>query len=190
MTDFESQTRLNDVIAANLKALRKSRKLSLDNVSEMTGVSKSMLGQIERSESSPTVSTLWKIATGLHISFTSLLEHEEEECIVINNDDITPFLSAENRFRLYPVFPREGERSFEVVNIEIEAGAVSESTPHEPGTEEFVTVFDGTLELVLSGSETYTIPAGSSMNYRADQAHVYKNPGTDLCRLGMIINYR
>ena len=60
---------MSGIIAENLKRIRKENKWSLDTVSDMTGVSKSMLGQIERGESSPTISTLWKIATGLHISF-------------------------------------------------------------------------------------------------------------------------
>ena len=58
-------------ISENLRQIRKEKKLSLDSMAEQTGVSKSMLGQIERGESSPTVATLWKIATGLHISFTA-----------------------------------------------------------------------------------------------------------------------
>ena len=74
---------MSSMIAANLKRIRKEKKLSLDNAAEMTGVSKSMLGQIERGESSPTVATLWKIATGLHISFTALLEGQAMETKII-----------------------------------------------------------------------------------------------------------
>ena len=62
---------MSGIIAENLKRIRKENKWSLDTVSDMTGVSKSMLGQIERGESSPTISTLWKIATG-PVSYTHL----------------------------------------------------------------------------------------------------------------------
>ncbi|STU41010.1 Cro/CI family transcriptional regulator [Klebsiella pneumoniae] len=51
-------------LAATLKTLRQQRGWSLSRLAEETGVSKAMLGQIERNESSPTVATLWKIATG------------------------------------------------------------------------------------------------------------------------------
>jgi Predicted transcriptional regulators len=64
---------LDQLIAQNLKRLREERKLSLDRVAELTGVSKSMLGQIERGDSSPTVATVWKIANGLKVSFTTLM---------------------------------------------------------------------------------------------------------------------
>ncbi|SIE94010.1 transcriptional regulator [Mycobacteroides abscessus subsp. abscessus] len=52
-------------IGENLRNIRRSRGLSLDMAAEATGVSKAMLGQIERGESNPTVTTLWKIASGL-----------------------------------------------------------------------------------------------------------------------------
>lgn len=44
---------INSILAQNLKRLREERKLSLDKVADLTGISKTMLGQIERGESSP-----------------------------------------------------------------------------------------------------------------------------------------
>lgn len=60
------------IIAENLKRFRDERKLSLDNVSKLSGVSKSMLGQIERGEANPTVSTVWKIANVLKYHLQNL----------------------------------------------------------------------------------------------------------------------
>ena len=67
------EKKLNEVIATNLKRIRTAKKMSLDNVANLTGVSKSMLGQIERGDSSPTITTIWKITNGLKISFSSLM---------------------------------------------------------------------------------------------------------------------
>ena len=66
-------------IAQHLKALRKAQGLSLDSVARLTGVSKAMLGQIERQESSPTISTLWKIASGLNASFSAFFATSSDE---------------------------------------------------------------------------------------------------------------
>ena len=52
---------IGHIVAENLKRLREERKLSLDAVAKCSGVSKSMLGQIERGVTNPTISTLWKI---------------------------------------------------------------------------------------------------------------------------------
>lgn len=59
-------------LSTTLKQLRQQRGWSLSRLAEATGVSKAMLGQIERNESSPTVATLWKIATGLNVPFRHL----------------------------------------------------------------------------------------------------------------------
>ena len=70
---------IGHIVAENLKRLREERKLSLDAVAKCSGVSKSMLGQIERGVTNPTISTLWKIANGLKISFTSLMMRPETD---------------------------------------------------------------------------------------------------------------
>ena len=71
---------MNDIlpIGENLKKIRSSRGLSLDAVSSITGVSKTMLSQIERSESVPTVATVSKIANGLKLRFDDLLENSKD----------------------------------------------------------------------------------------------------------------
>lgn len=180
---------MSSTISANLKRIRKEKKMSLDTVAEMTGVSKSMLGQIERGESSPTVSTLWKIATGLHISFTALLEGQEKETQAIQKAQIDALLSDEGHFRLYPFFPYDDNRRFEMLFIEMDAGSFSESAPHEEGTEEYALVFEGTLQLTL-GEEEYLVQAGDGIRYHADRPHIYKNPGDTPTKLCMVIYYK
>ncbi|MGO4274411.1 helix-turn-helix domain-containing protein, partial [Paenibacillus sp. TAF58] len=64
---------IHKMVGRKLLNIRKTRGLSLDQVADLTGVSKAMLGQIERGDSNPTISVLWKIVSGLQISFTSLI---------------------------------------------------------------------------------------------------------------------
>ncbi len=161
-------------ISENLRQIRKEKKLSLDSMAEQTGVSKSMLGQIERGESSPTVATLWKIATGLHISFTALLEGRQTETQLIRKGEVSPLLSDEGRFRLcFPFFPLRCRRRFKMLSIELEPGTRSESVPHEDGTEEFVLVFEGALRLTVDGVE-YVVEAGEGIRYLANKPHIYE----------------
>ena len=65
---------LQKIIGANAKAIRESKKLTLDAAAQLTGVSRSMLAQIEKGDVNPTISVLWKIANGYRVSFTSLLD--------------------------------------------------------------------------------------------------------------------
>lgn len=182
---------MNAVIAENLRELRRTLRLSLGEVSERTGVSKSMLGQIERGESSPTISTLWKIATGLQVSFTSLMERAEQGTHILREADMTPVVSDHGHFRLYPVVPAHRDRSFEIMDLELDPGAVSRSRPHADGTEEFVLVYAGTLavELGEDGAERYEVPQGSVIHYRADRSHTYRNVSPGVTRAVMVIHY-
>ena len=184
----ENAPDMNLVIARNLKNLRKELNLSLGEAAERTGVSKSMLGQIERAESSPTISTLWKIATGLQISFTALMERAEQEVQIVRKAEMRPVVSDHGHFRLYPVIQAHRNRTFEIVDLELDPGAMSQSQPHADGTEEFVLVYEGALAVEVGG-QRYTVEAGCVIHYRADQEHVYRNPTAAVTRAAMVINY-
>jgi transcriptional regulator with XRE-family HTH domain len=60
-------------LSDNLQESREDRKLRVDGLADLTGVSDSMLRQIEIGQSSPTIATIWRIADGLRIPFSTLL---------------------------------------------------------------------------------------------------------------------
>jgi len=188
MQEHNDIENLNAIISANLKRLRREKGLTLDTLAEMTGVSKSMLGQIERGESAPSVATLWKISTGMKISFTSLMVENKQEAQIIDNEDIIPLNNGDDSFKLYPVFPFEPGRNFEILTIEMEPGAESLSLPHDLGTEEFVMVYSGQMTLLV-GDATYTLNANQSIRYQADKKHGYANKSAEKVKLCMVIYY-
>ena len=97
-----------------LKKIRRERALTLDNTAELTGVSKTRLGQIERGVSVPTISVLWKIAKGLQLSFSTLLnepEHDYEPAHITT--DIQPVYNENRSMLLYNIFPFSPIRGFE-----------------------------------------------------------------------------
>jgi transcriptional regulator with XRE-family HTH domain len=179
---------LNDIVAKNLRNIREEKKLSLDKVAELTGVSKSMLGQIERGESNPTITTVWKIANGLKISFTTLINTPQPDTVIIDRGDIEPLVEDNGRYRLYPHFPYEDGRRFEIYTVEIEKGGYLSADAHAEGTQEFITVFDGELTIRVDGQES-AVKAGDSIRFKADKAHSYHNSGNMLVRLCLVISY-
>jgi transcriptional regulator with XRE-family HTH domain len=179
---------LNSVISMNLKRIREDKKLSLDKVAQMTGVSKSMLGQIERGESNPTVTTVWKIANGLKVSFTSLLNQPESDTVIVTKKDVEPMIEDNGKYKVYPFFPYEDERRFEVYKVEIEKGGYLSAEPHGQETYEFITVFDGEITIRVDDEE-YTVKKGDSIKFRADKPHSYHNSGHEVTRVSMVIYY-
>jgi len=179
---------INQIIAKNLKAYRESKKLSLEKVAELTGVSKTMIGQIERGESSPTITTIWKIANGLKISFTSLINNPQPDIKVIPISEVQTLVEDKGKYRLYPYFPFEDDRRFEVYSVEVEKGGFLSADSHREGTEEFLTIYDGELTVRVNDLE-YTVKKGDSIRFKADRPHTYHNSGETLTRLSMVLYY-
>lgn len=177
------------VLANNLRRLREEKKLSLDRLAELTGVSKSMLGQIERGESNPTVATVWKIAGGLKVSFTALIHSPQPDTLVIQREAIEPFVEDAGRYRIYPFFPYEEGRPFEMYTVEMERGSYLSAEAHAAGTQEFITVLEGELT-VRVGTEEFTVGQGEAIRFKADRPHAYHNSGQGMARLCMVIHYQ
>ena len=180
--------KLNFIIAENLKRLREDRKLSLDNVAKLSGVSKSMLGQIERGDVNPTVSTVWKISNGLKISFTQLMSIPESGIELVHKSEIQPFVEDNGKVRNFPVFPFDSVRRFEMYSLEIDSGGYLCAEPHPQGTQEFITVFSGEVTISING-EKFVVTTGNSIRFKADSPHAYENTADGSCSLSMVIYY-
>lgn len=147
------------MVSENARRLREEKRLTLDEAARLTGVSRSMLAQIEKGDVNPTISMVWKIANGYKVSFTSLVEPARERPVLLRGDD-APILEEDGgRYRNCPAFPFDGERGFETYRIVMLPGGALEAQPHLPGTEEYVTVFAGEAEIGLRGRPTGSGPA-------------------------------
>lgn len=179
---------LNQVVGDNLKRHRADRGLSLDAVARLSGVSKSMLGQIERGEVNPTISTLWRIANGLKVSFTALVHSPEDDHEVVYRKDIEPILEDGGRCRNYPLFSYDAERSFEMYTVELDPSGYVQADGHTPGSQEFITVCAGSVTVRFSDEE-HLLECGDSIRFKADEPHSYHNPGQVPASMSMVIHY-
>ena len=165
---------LNLIIGNRLKDIRNKRNLSLDEVTKLTGVSKAMLGQIERGQSNPTVSTLWKIATGLKVSFSLFIDENQEDLKIICQNDISPIIEDNDRMKLYPIFPFDANKGFEIFTIELEPDCNHISNSHNDGVEEYIIVTEGKIQLIINDKE-FILEKGNSIRFMANNPHEYKN---------------
>ncbi len=179
---------INAAVSHNIKKARESKKLTLDVAAAVTGVSRSMLVQIEKGDVNPTISVLWKIANGYKVSFTSLVEKTPESSSVIRLEDISPIIEDDGKYINYPVFNFDENRLFEIYRIVIEPMGELEASPHLAGTEEYITVFDGDVE-ITADSEVFNLCRGDSVRFKADVQHKYKNTGDVEAQLSMLIFY-
>lgn len=176
-------------VGEKLKTTRSERSLSLDKLAQLTGVSKAMLGQIERGESSPTLNTLWKIATGLKVSFSSLISAPaRDKDQLVNFNDIVVLTEEEGRMKIYPQFVFDNLRGFEMFMIELTSGCDHHSEPHDHGVEEYVIVSEGEISIIVDEQE-YQLKQGDALRYFADKKHRYCNFSDRIARFQHIIYY-
>lgn len=179
---------LNLKIGEKLKKIRIARQMTLDEVSRITGVSKPMLGQIERGQSVPTVTTLWKIATGLKVPLSSFLEEIPAEYALAAREESQVILGDEGRMRAYPMFTYDPVRSVETFYVEFDEGCCHQSDRHSDGVEEHVFVLKGTL-LLIFGEHRVTVQEKQAIRFRADLPHAYHNISDGECTVYNTIFY-
>ena len=152
-------------VAHHLKTTRQAQGLSLDATAKLTGVSKAMLGQIERRESSPTIATLWKIATGLNTSFSSFLNAE-------NKTEQQHFPQDPN-MQVDVLFPWHSDTRMEVFEVTLRNFHQQQSDAHSAGCIEHVLLQSGELQLFFD-DQWHTLSPGQQVRFSADQPHRYK----------------
>jgi transcriptional regulator with XRE-family HTH domain len=168
-------------LAATLRQLRQARGWSLSQAAENTGVSKAMLGQIERGESSPTVATLWKIATGFQVPFSAFIEPQP----IAGQPG---YDAGDSAMVVVPLFPWDEQLRFDLFAITLAPGAASYSTPHEQGVVEHVVVIEGALALQTDGGWR-TLTAGQGARFAGDRPHSYRNDTAHACLFHSLIHY-
>lgn len=168
--------------------MRNERNLSLGQLSQLSGVSKVMLSQIEKGESNPTINTIWKVAIGLQVPYTKLIDTPMENAIVIRKSDSKKQFENNNSFRSYCYYTTNPNRNFEFFKVEMEPHSERESEGHATKTHEYILVVIGELTLKYSSSE-YVLKAGDSIHFDCSLPHTFTNLQDTLLEFTDMIYY-
>ena len=118
---------ITNTVAVNAKAIRESKKLTLDAAAELTGVSRSMLAQIEKGDVNPTISVLWKMANGYKVSFTTFVEDQRKDADLIPERE--PLLEDEGRTKTISPSPLTSRSSSSAAASSSRRGGASRPSP-------------------------------------------------------------
>jgi len=176
-------------LGSAVQRLRKAREMSLGDLSEVSGVAKSIISQIERNETNPTIATVLKLADALGVSPEQLLAQAAERPAIIQHQrraDIPVLFSEDGKCRLFIIGALELVEHVQWYDFHAEPGGVLASEPHQPGCTEHLHVLRGTIE-VTSGEETRQVRAGESLRYRGDLPHVLRNAGDEPAHATMVL---
>lgn len=178
-------------IGENIRRLRKQQEMTLDVLSEKSGVSKAMLSQIESQKVNPTVATVWKIARGLGVELDSLLHGGNEptrKFRMTRKQEFTTLDTSEKGPHLQVLSPIEMAEDLEIYLLTFDPGSVLDSEAHAAGTEEYLTILEGSV-YVSAGSKETTVSEGDFILYNCDVRHVIENRGSSPARVHMVVRF-
>ncbi len=170
-----------DALGARVRALRDAMGLSLRDLAERTGVSAPMLSQVERGETSPTLSVAARIAAGLELSLSQLVRLDEGRHLVITRagKGRTRRRAGHRVEELTPPLPgQRAELSRHLLDARAVTGGPDDPPMHEPGSRETVHVRSGAVVLATDGDE-HELRAGDSVTFDADLPHHFENRGDE-----------
>jgi transcriptional regulator with XRE-family HTH domain len=168
------------VIGARVKALRDASSLSLRDLAERSGVSAPMLSQVERGETSPTLTVAARIASGLELSLSQLLRLDEGGSVTIVRAQERTGGANSKRGHSFEVMTsaQPGQRS-ELSRHSLAAGGTTgahdDPPMHEPGSRETALVERGSVVLVCDGRR-HELAEGDCVTFDADLPHHFENP--------------
>ena len=178
-------------LGKTIQRLRKAYNMSLGELSEQSGVAKSIISQIERNETNPTIGTVYRLSKALETTIDEVLrvdsgvnfiEHQTKSGI--------PILESQDGLcRLAIAGPLNLVESLQWYDFQAKPGGVLESDPHPPGTIEHLYLLNGELE-VTAGEESRTLKTGEAIRFHGDRPHKLVNTGATDAHATMVLVIR
>lgn len=180
---------MSPALGKTIQRLRKAYNMSLGELSEQSGVAKSIISQIERNETNPTLGTVYRLSRALDTPIEEVLREEGEPQVFLEHQTRpgVPILESEDGLcRLAIIGPLNLIDWLQWYDFRAQVGGVLESDPHPPGTTEHLYLIAGELEVTVAG-ETHRAKAGECLRYRGDRPHKVVNVGAEPAHATMVL---
>ncbi|WP_433444311.1 helix-turn-helix domain-containing protein [Nonomuraea sp. CA-141351] len=168
-------------LGLRIRTERRARGLTVERLAALSGISRSMISEVERGAKTPTVLVLDRLATALGTSIGRLLDepaHSAMRVLRLEEQRVLRDPSGWERRVLSPVL---ADVEFEFMRTTIGPGVdAGEFAPHAPGSREYLAVERGRLRLTING-RPYELGAGDSVYYPGDCRHAFANDGAADC---------
>ncbi len=164
-------------VAENLRALRRTRGMSLDELAQASGVSRAALSQIETNKTNPSIGLLWKIAVGFGVPFAELLGEARPTTSILRRNDAQVLQSVDGKFHSRPLAPTGATPFIELYELRLAVRSRHVAEAHAAALR------------LTAGETSFDLGPGDSVLFAADQPHAYENPGGSEARYHDVIIY-
>jgi len=171
-------------IGLKVFSLRKRMGLSLQQLGERSDVSAAAIHKIEQGGMVPTITTLLKIAGALGRPVSYFVEEDvgrDDVAVLTPPDEDRPVYTSHKGITLNSVSGPYGRFLLAGARATVAPGANSGRKPMQHPGEELVHVIEGLLEFTVTG-QLYQVGIGSTLHFRGDQPHTWRNPGATEAR--------
>jgi XRE family transcriptional regulator, regulator of sulfur utilization len=178
---------LSGQLGKTIQRLRKAYNLSLSELAEQSGVAKSIISQIERNETNPTLATIWRLSQALDVSIERVLATADDEPFIekLSRPDTPILFSEDGKMRLAIIGWINTVEWLQWYDVTSEAGGVLESDAHQRGSVECLSVIEGEFE-VEAGGAVQRARSGETLRYRSDRPHRVRCVGEGQGRATMV----
>lgn len=183
---------INENLGKRVKKLRADRGWSLEELATASGVSRSMLSEIEREKANPTLTVTFRIARAFGLTLQELIESAEASASkiqVIRASDRAQVYRSDKQCEIRTLSPLNLEKDVEFYELTLKPGGALRSQPHFEGTREFLTVEEGSVR-IESGEDQDDLTKGDSGTYRADVPHAIVNTAKGAAVVFLVVIYR
>jgi XRE family transcriptional regulator, regulator of sulfur utilization len=169
---------LSGQLGRTIQRLRKNYNMSLSELSDQSGVAKSIISQIERNETNPTLATIWRLSQALDVSIDRFLVQNDDEPFVekTTKNDMPILMSDDGKCRIAIIGWIKTVEWLQWYDFEAQPGGALESDAHQRGSIECLSVLSGELEVEVAGV-IETAKASETLRYRCDRPHIIRNIG-------------
>ena len=183
---------INENLGKRVKKLRGDRGWSLEELATASGVSRSMLSEIEREKANPTLTVTFRIARAFGLTLQELIESAEASASkiqVIRANDRAQVYRSDKQCEIRTLSPINLEKDVEFYELTLRSGGTLRSQAHFEGTREFLTVEEGSVR-IESDQNSEELAKGDSGTYRADVPHAIVNTGKGDALVFLVVIYR
>jgi transcriptional regulator with XRE-family HTH domain len=170
-------------LGQKIRRLRQEGRLTLQELSDLSGLSKPLLSQIENDQVIPPIATLLKIAKGLKVGIHYFFEEEEDRRkVVLMRNDALKFSrrrsgnDSPQSYLYHSLAPGMRHKSMEPFLVEFETGQWDDSQLYSHEGEEFIYLLEGELEFHF-GADVMVLRPGDSIYYNSTEPHGYISLG-------------
>jgi transcriptional regulator with XRE-family HTH domain len=178
-------------LGKTIQRLRKAYNMSLGDLSEQSGVAKSIISQIERNETNPTLSTVYRLSRALDTTIEEVLRNDNQQMFIEHQlKSGVPILESQDGLcRLAIAGPLNLVEQVQWYDFRARPKGVLESDPHPSGTVEHLYLLSGEIE-VTTGDATTRVKTGETLRFRGDLPHRIVNVGEGEAHATMVLVLR